>query len=223
MGGIEIGDGNLRSLLRTRKFCAAQGVAQLSHQSAGVTGRGQLQRMGSADDVAEGSVGFCRIIGMDREVISARHRWYHVRRETLFAVLVFCLLSFMVSRWILWPVKISGESMQPNYNDGQPTFINRLAYLTTPPRRGDVVGLHVNGEFYLKRVIGLPGEKLEFKRDTVVVDGQPLEEHYVVKPLLWRLPAVHLGADDYFVMGDNRPYSMLGAVRREHIIGKALF
>jgi signal peptidase I len=160
---------------------------------------------------------------MGLEGISVRRRWYEVRRETLYTALVLCALSFAVSRWVLWPVKISGESMQPNYNDGQPNFINRLAYLSAAPRRGDVVGLRVGDEFYIKRIIGLPGERIEFKRDTVVVNGEPLEEHYQVKPLLWRLPAVQLGPNDYFVMGDNRTCSMLGAVKRDHVIGKALF
>ena len=138
-------------------------------------------------------------------------------------ILSLCLLSFAVSRWVLSPVKISGESMLPNYGDGQPNFINRLAYVATPPQRGDVVGLQVGDEFYLKRVIGLPGEKIEFKRDIIIVNGLPLEEHYHVRPLLWRLAPVQLGTNDYFVMGDNRTSSMLGAVRRENIIGKVLF
>lgn len=160
---------------------------------------------------------------MGHEVSPMRRRWHEVRRETLYLALVLCLLSFAVSRWILSPVKISGESMLPNYSDGQPNFINRLAYVSAPPQRGDVVGLQVGEEFYLKRVIGLPGEKIEFKRDTIVVNGQPLEERYHVRPLLWRLDPVQLGANEYFVMGDNRPFSILGPVRREHIIGKALF
>jgi signal peptidase I len=159
---------------------------------------------------------------MGYRVIPTCRRW-QVRREILYASLTLCLLSFAVSRWVLSPVKISGESMLPNYTDGQPNFINRLAYVSAPPQRGDVVGLKVGEEFYLKRVIGLPGEKIEFKRDTVIVNGRPLEEHYQVRPLLWRLPQVKLGANEYFVMGDNRTQSMLGAVRRENIIGKALF
>jgi signal peptidase I len=173
--------------------------------------------------VIEENIRACRRTGMGHEVSPIRRRWHDVRREILYVALILCLLSFAVSRWILSPVKISGESMLPNYNDGQPNFINRLAYVSAPPQRGDVVGLQVGEEFYLKRVIGLPGEKIEFRRDTIVVNGQPLEEHYHVRPLLWILDPVQLGANDYFVMGDNRPLSLLGAVRREHIIGKALF
>ena len=55
------------------------------------------------------------------------------------------------------------------------------------------------------------------------INGKPLDEPYPVRPLLWRLPAVQLGPNDYWVMGDNRISSMLGAVPRDHIVGKAMF
>jgi len=150
-------------------------------------------------------------------------RWFDVNRRTLVACLLFCLATYGFSRWVLSPVKICGDSMTPNYDDGAPNYINHLAYLTQPPRRGDVVCLRVGSEFLIKRVIGLPGERVEFRRDVVVINGKPLDEPYPVRPLLWRLPPVQLGDNDYWVMGDNRVSSMLGSVSRDHIVGKALF
>jgi len=147
-----------------------------------------------------------------------------VRRGVLFAALSICLISFAVSRWVLWPVQVSGDSMTPTYQNGQPNFINKLAYLSRGPQRGDVVGVRVGrGDCYFKRIIGLPGEKISFHRGTVLVNGQPLVEPYIEHPLLWILPPVQLGPDDYFVMGDNRTASMLGAVARHSIVGKAMF
>jgi signal peptidase I len=147
-----------------------------------------------------------------------------VRRRVLCGSLFLCFASFAFSHWVLWPVKVTGDSMTPNYQDGQPNFINKLAYLSEAPQRGDVVGVRMgHGEFLLKRVIGLPGEKIEFNRGTIVVNGRPLVEPYVEKPLLWALPPVQLGPEDYFVMGDNRPTSMLGSVAKDHIVGKAVF
>lgn len=146
-----------------------------------------------------------------------------VSRRVLLTVLGLCAFIYAFTHWFLWPVRISGESMAPNYEDGQPTVINRLAYLAHNPQRGDVVGLHVGNEFYLKRIIGLPGERIEFHRDTVVVNGRPLKEPYPVRPLLWKLAPMLLGENDYYVMGDNRAMSKLGPVPREKIIGKSLF
>jgi signal peptidase I len=147
-----------------------------------------------------------------------------VRRRVLCGSLLLCFASFAFSHWVLWPVKIAGDSMTPNYQDGQPNFINKLAYFSATPRRGDVVGVRIGpGEFLLKRVIGLPGETIEFYRGTIIVNGRPLAEPYIEKPLLWALPSVQLGPEDYFVMGDNRPVSMLGAIAKDHIVGKVLF
>lgn len=147
-----------------------------------------------------------------------------VRRGVLYVGLFLCFASFAIFRWVLWPVKISGDSMIPTYQDGQPNFINKLAYLSRQPQRGDVVGVRVGGgQFYLKRVIGLPGEKIEFRQGTVVVNGTPLVEPYIEHPLLWVLPPVRLGMNDYFVMGDNRSISLLGAVAKDAIVGKAVF
>jgi signal peptidase I len=146
-----------------------------------------------------------------------------VSRKVLLLGLFICATGYLVMHWILWPVKISGESMAPNYDDGQPAIINRLAYLSNGPQRGDVVGLRIGEEFYIKRIIGLPGERIEFVRDTVMVNGRPLPESYPVKPLLWKLAPACLGPNDYFVMGDNRSMSKLGPVPRDLILGKSLY
>jgi signal peptidase I len=160
---------------------------------------------------------------MAQEVMLDRRQWSAVRREVLYAALLICVLSFAISRWVWWPVTISGDSMVPNYDDGQPNFIHRLAYWTSSPKRGDVVALRVGKEICIKRIVGLPGERLEFRRGTIFVDGRRLEEPYPVRPLLWWLKPIQLGSDNYFVMGDNRTTSMLYAIRREDIIGKAMF
>lgn len=160
---------------------------------------------------------------MTQAVIEARPQYSRVRRSVLFFGFFVCLIAFAVLRWVWFPVKIAGDSMLPNYYDGQPTYINRLAYLSAEPNRGDVVGLRVGKDLCIKRVIGLPGETIEFHRDTIVVNGRPLAESYPVKPLLWWVRPVHLGQDDYFVMGDNRTTSMLYAIHRDQIIGKAIY
>jgi signal peptidase I len=146
------------------------------------------------------------------------------RRGVLYMAFLVCFAAYAVSRWVLWPVVISGDSMAPNYQDGQPNYINKLAYWSQPPQRGDVVGVRVGDEDYsIKRIIGMPGDRIEFRRGTVVVNGQPLQEPYVHRPLLWWLDPVQLGPNDYFVMGDNRTYSWLGPVAKDSIVGKAVF
>jgi signal peptidase I len=146
------------------------------------------------------------------------------RKNALGMGLLLCLGAYAITHWIFWPVVIAGDSMAPNYQDGQPNYINKLAYWLHPPQRGDVVGVEVGPDDYsIKRIIGTPGDRIEFRRGTVVVNGEPLVEPYVHRPLLWWLDPVQLGPNDYFVMGDNRTYSWLGPVTKNAILGKAVF
>lgn len=146
------------------------------------------------------------------------------RRGVLLMALLLVTGAYAFSRCVLWPVVIAGDSMAPNYHDGQPTYINKLAYWSRPPQRGDVVGVRMGpNDYSIKRVIGTPGDRIEFRRGTVVVNGRALVEPYVQHPLLWWLDPVELGPNDYFVMGDNRTYSTLGPVHKENIVGRAVF
>jgi signal peptidase I len=137
------------------------------------------------------------------------------------AFAIYCFFT-----WVLWPVKVSGESMMPNFRDGSRHFINKLAYISSDPQRGDVVGLRApEGEVYLKRVIGLPGERLTFDFGQIQVNGIPLPEPYIDRPIPPKLmPAnLKLGTNEYWVIGDNRMTSVRGPVPREVIIGKLVF
>ncbi len=142
---------------------------------------------------------------------------------TAFA-LAFLIYGFFT--WFLWPVKVAGESMMPNYRDGSRHFINKLAYWSAEPQRGDVVGLEApNGEVYLKRIIGLPGEHLTFDDGRIQINGEPLAEPYidqVIPPKL--LPAsIQLSTNEFWVIGDNRLTSVRGPISRDVIIGKLAF
>jgi signal peptidase I len=161
---------------------------------------------------------------MEAQMTTHAAHWFAVRRSVLLVALAIAFFAYSVFHWVLWPIRISGDSMLPNYTDGQPNYINKLAYMTAAPARGDVVGVQVGqGEVYIKRIVGLPGERVEFHRGSILVNGKPLREPYPLKPLVWWLNPIQLGPHEYLVMGDNRTTSLLGPVRRDMIIGKAVF
>ncbi len=149
-------------------------------------------------------------------------------KRTLARICVLVVTCFIVFRFILLPVRIDGISMQPTYRDSGVNFINRLAYLRHPPQRGDVVGVRLAGPhvMLLKRIVGLPGETIEFSRGRLFVNGTELPEPYVKLPCNWNRAPEKVDPDKYFVVGDNRSmpkeFHEFGCAERRRIVGKAL-
>ena len=150
-------------------------------------------------------------------------------RRTLARVLVLSLTCFVVFKFVLRPIRVTGISMEPTYHDGRVNFVNRLAYRFAEPQRGDVISIAIAGEsiMYMKRVIALPGETLAIKEGVLMINGQPQPEPYVKNRLPWEIQERHLGTNEYFVVGDNRGMDQSlhygGVIARERIVGKVLF
>jgi len=150
-------------------------------------------------------------------------------RVTLVRVATFVVTAAVVFGYVLLPVRLQGISMRPTYNDGMLNFANRAAFWWREPARGDVVAIRMAGPrvLYVKRIVGLPRERVEIAMGVVVIDGVPLVEPTVVYKAPWNLPAFRLGDDEYLVIGDNRVMAMenhdFGRASRDRIVGKMLF
>jgi signal peptidase I len=148
---------------------------------------------------------------------------------TFIRIVVLVVTTFVVFRYVLLPpVRITGPSMLPTLSENSVHFVNRLAYFRHGPRRGDVVSIRLAGNsiMYMKRIVGLPGETVEFSDGRLLINGEVLEEPYVKSPYRWDRPPQKLGPDEYFVVGDNRIMPIddhyLGAATRDRIVGKLL-
>ena len=150
-------------------------------------------------------------------------------RLTLLRAAVLVVTAVLVFGYVLLPVRLQGISMLPTYGDGMLNFANRAAFWWREPARGDVVAIRMAGPrvLYVKRIIGLPRERVEIAMGVVIVDGVPLVESTVVYKAPWNLPAFTLGDDEYLVIGDNRVMAMenhdFGRATRDRIVGKMLF
>ena len=127
--------------------------------------------------------------------------------------------------------------MEPTLYSDTIIFINTLRYRFSEPRRGDIVAISIGARhlspfnrspLLLKRVVGLPGERIAFQDGILIVNGLQIPEPYVKKRNSdWDMVEVELGTDEFFVVGDNRSMPMsehtYGRVVRQRIIGKALF
>src|ERR1017187_1664448 len=125
---------------------------------------------------------------------------------TLIRIIVLVTVIFLTRQFFLLPIRIVGPSMLPAYQDTGVNLVNRLAYLSHEPRRGDVVAIRTSGIsiMYMKRVIGLPGETVAFHEGRALINGQVLDEPYVKFDCDWELAPEKVAADKIFVVGDNR-------------------
>jgi signal peptidase I len=150
-------------------------------------------------------------------------------RRTLIRILVLSVLSLITFGWLLTPVRVSGISMEPTYHDSTLNLVNRVIYRTRAPRRGDVVAIRLAGPnvLYVKRIVGLPAERVAIVEGIVEINGAPLIEPYVHRRQRWNYPEVTVGPREYFVVGDNRGMKMsdhdFGRADASRVLGKLLF
>lgn len=155
---------------------------------------------------------------------------------TIFYCFVAVLVAFVLIFLVGMKISVIGVSMEPALYNGQEIFINRFIYKLFPPGRGDIVAFLPNGNqnshYYLKRVIGLPGERVQIINGYVYIDGELLVEDDIYDKIADPGIAeneITLGSDEYFVLGDNRNNSEdsrsgnIGPVSRDTITGKAWF
>ncbi len=150
-------------------------------------------------------------------------------RRTAVRVLVLAAVSFITFRWVLIPIRTEGSSMLPTYTPDKLHFVNRLAYGAAGPARGDVVAIQMAGPhvLYVKRIVGLPGERVAIAGGQVQINGTSLPEPYVRHRRPWDVAEVTLGSREYFVIGDNRGMSVgdhdFGRVQVNRILGRVVF
>lgn len=151
-------------------------------------------------------------------------------RRTAVRILVLGATAFITFKWLLIPIRTEGSSMLPTYGSDKLNLVNRFAYRgTSKPHRGDVVAIQMAGPhvLYVKRIVGMPGERVAVAHGVVTINGVPLPEPYVKHRRPWDVDEVLLGQAEYFVIGDNRGMTVgdhdFGRVQIDRILGKVVF
>ena len=162
-----------------------------------------------------------------------------IMRELLnTAIYLLCVLGavWLVITFVGQRTEVEGASMENTLHNGDNLIVDKLSYRFHDPDRFDIIVFPFqfqDNTYYIKRIIGLPGETVQIMDDgSIYINGEKLEENYgmeVIKPETIGRAAepIELGDDEYFVMGDNRNNSsdsrtdMVGNIKRENIIGKA--
>ncbi|WP_445488290.1 signal peptidase I [Niallia sp. 03133] len=154
------------------------------------------------------------------------------------ALIIAVLLAFVIRYFLFAPIVVDGESMMPTLHNQDRMIVNKLNYKISAPKRFDIIVFHApEGKDYIKRVIGLPGDSVEYKNDTLYVNGKAYEEPYLDEykkqvtdgPLTESFTLEEktgrktVPKGELFVMGDNRRDSKdsrhIGTIPFEKILG----
>ncbi|HXZ27783.1 MAG TPA: signal peptidase I [Terriglobales bacterium] len=147
-------------------------------------------------------------------------------------LLISLALSGFVILFLYQPVKVEGNSMLPGLQDQERIFINKFVYQLEPIERGDIVVFRYPrdpSKSYIKRVVGVAGDRIRIERGRVYVNGQALPEPYVPSSYVdgHNFPELVVPAHSYYVLGDHRTMSNdsreFGPVDESYIYGKAVF
>lgn len=152
----------------------------------------------------------------------------------LIGILGALLLGFLVATFGMEKVQMSGSSMDPILQEGDTILVNKMSYLLLSPSRNDVIVFRQEGKEHnynsIKRVVGLPGEKIQIIDGSLYINGEKYEEKNAVDSMITAGVAeeeITLESGEYFVLGDNRNqsedsrYSSVGMVTKKEIVGKA--
>ncbi|TSC75241.1 MAG: signal peptidase I [Parcubacteria group bacterium Gr01-1014_30] len=150
--------------------------------------------------------------------------------EVVKVVVIATAIVVPIRYFLFQPFLVKGQSMEPNFANGDYLIIDQLSYRFREPQRGEVVVFkypQMPSQRYIKRILGLPGETVEVKEGKVVVSGFELKEYYLPSSVFTDekgFERVALGENEYFVLGDNRPASsdsrVWGILPGENIIGR---
>ena len=158
-----------------------------------------------------------------------------IASTVLYLLAVVCVVLFLIKYVGQSPI-VAGESMVPTLHHQDNLIVDKLTYRFQDPERFDIIVFpfaYADNVYYIKRIIGLPGETVQIDEEgRIYINGELLEESYgaeVIRPEMIGLAAneIVLGEDEYFVLGDNRNNSKdsrvpeVGNVDREDIIGRA--
>lgn len=157
--------------------------------------------------------------------------WELLKIAVLAAVIIVPIRYFLVQ-----PFFVRGASMEPTFQDGEYLVIDELSYRMREPHRGEVIVFRypqAPSQFFIKRIIGLPGETVRVEQGQVTVENKQHPEGVILNEAAYLPPEtrtggqalrIELGADEFFVLGDNRPVSSdsrsWGALPRNDIIGR---
>jgi signal peptidase I len=172
---------------------------------------------------------------MELEKDKRKKRKHFVIEIGIYVIAIF-FAAVIVPKFLLQRTIVQGTSMESTLQNGDNLWVEKISYHFDLLKRFDVIVFYPYGndksEYYIKRIIGLPGESVQIIGETIYINGVPLSENYGKDPITnagIATEQIVLGDDEYFVLGDNRAVSkdsrdsQVGPVKKANIAGRAFF
>lgn len=168
-----------------------------------------------------------------KKVEEKEFSWIREIVSTGLYLLVVVALTFLFVQYVGQRTHVNGDSMNNTLENGDNLIVDKISYRFKDPERFDIIVFpyqYQEDTYYIKRIIGLPGETVQIEDGAIYIDGEVLEESYG-KEVMYNAgiasQPIELGEDEYFVLGDNRNNSRdsrdpsVGTIPKDQIIGKA--
>lgn len=157
--------------------------------------------------------------------------------ETVKVVVISLAIILPVRYFLIQPFYVKGASMEPNFHDHEYLIIDEISYRFNEPNRGDIIVFRYPrdpSQYFIKRIIGLPKEKVEVKDGKIIIynqenpSGKLIDESVYLEPIVTTPDSITVLEDnEYFVLGDNRKASkdsrIFGPIKKSHLIGRVWF
>ena len=155
-------------------------------------------------------------------------------KETIKTIITYVgivLVVIIIRIFFIDPVRVDGKSMNTTLQNGEVMLLNKIVYKKHDIQRFDIVVIKENNKLIIKRVIGLPGETIEYKDNELYINGEKMDDPYPSTKTddfkIEDIGHVKVPGDTYFVMGDNRSdsldsrYPQVGVINKTQILGRA--
>lgn len=144
--------------------------------------------------------------------------------KEILSYIIIIIVVLLIKHYIITPIKVNGNSMNNTLKDKDIMILDKISYRFQEIKRFDIVVVKKGNDYLIKRVIGLPGETVEYKNNKLYINGKNIDEKFIHEKTNDFIMEEKIPDDCYFVVGDNRPISndsrYIGVINKKDILGK---
>ena len=144
--------------------------------------------------------------------------------KEILSYIIIIVVVLLIKHYVITPIKVNGNSMNNTLKNKYIMILDKISYRFQEIERFDIVVIKKGNDYLIKRVIGMPGETVEYKNNKLYINGKNIDEKFIHEKTNDFIMEEKIPDDCYFVVGDNRPVSndsrYIGVINKKDILGK---